>query len=42
MFLCAEAILMSTYNLCFYGEPLIMTKYPPYLLYWIQIHLLEG
>ena len=33
-----EAILMSTYNMCFYGEltknyPLIILKYPPYLFH---------
>ena len=36
-----EAILMSTHNVCFYGEikqnyPSIIIKYPPYLFFWGQ------
>ena len=31
----AEAILMSTYNISFYGEiSKMITKYPPYLFHW--------
>ena len=31
----AEAILMSTHNICFYGEnyPSVIIKYPPYLFF---------